>query len=268
MPDQRGEVADGLTQRVSHSEPQGASDAIPNVQADLPVKATKTSTALRLVLDTSPELFVGLSGIPMIVVGSTSNGEPLCLHSKRIRDWVALQFWKATEDTLRELEIDQILRVLAGLAWNELRNPPSIEVAMDEDPLVEAVLVFIGRQSRFDGTATALLKELGSVANRLGTDVRSPLWPKCPGRLSFRLQQLRGILSVAGLSIEAGRKSGRERFMTIAELDCDDKGSSLASGRSSLANTQHDSELHAGRNGDEARQSLFESLRAKRGPDA
>ena len=223
------------------------------------------ANALERILAMKPKLFINLVGQPTIGLPTTSE-QPLPktwpLRSERVKAWVAEFVWDQSGIVLAEREIDRIVTVLVGKAWHDQRNDIAVTEAMDQDPLLEALLIFVRRHAVFDKTCTALGIALESVAREAGLDTKDRHWPKGAPQLSRRIEELKPLLKRAGVTAELGRRAGGFRFV---KLTCDKSSGGDVAGpphASSIDNSHHPREIHRHDDGDgDSRKMLFDLLR-------
>ena len=68
-------------------------------------------------------------------------------------------------------------------------------------PVASAVMGLMQNQNHWDGTATALLSELGKVAEQLKLDTKDKDWPKAPNSLTRRLKEVVTSLRDVGVNV-------------------------------------------------------------------
>lgn len=170
--------------------------------------------------------------------------------------------WDQSRIVLAEREIDRIVTVLIGRAWYDQRHDIEVTLAMDEDPLLEALVIFMHEHAVFDKSCTALKSSLDHVARTAGLDTKDRLWPKGAPQLSHRIEGLKPLLKRAGITAELDRRSGGARFVKLTQ----DKpsGGDVAGPppASSIDNSHHPREIHRHDDGDgDSRKKLFDLLR-------
>jgi hypothetical protein len=133
-----------------------------------------------------------------------------------VRAWIAETIWVNAGIVLLEREITRMLTVLEGKAWHDQRLDLEVKDAMDQDPVFEAIVIWIRQNPRFEGTQTKLLGELSKIAKKYGVDTQSKAWPKGAAQLSRRIGELIPLLFKAGVHVEIGRKPGGHRFIVLA----------------------------------------------------
>lgn len=93
------------------------------------------------------------------------------------------------------------------------------------------------KSGEWNGTATELLQILEDTADILKINIKSRLWPKSPGTLSRRLNEIAVTLKEIGISIEFVRRDrGKRRTITISRMP-----SSSSSSSSNKDQTRNDS---------------------------
>jgi hypothetical protein len=173
--------------------------------------------------------------------------------------------WEATGIVLFDREINRLLNVLEGKAWQDHHSDPPVDDAVEQDPLFEALSIFLHDRT-FNGKSTKLLTELRKVAKLQGVDVLANAWPKGPAQLSRRIAELAPLLSKAGVMVEIGRKA-QARFIKLStEKPCDDAGGQ-PSQSTSLDKSHHPQTLQRPNDGDaEGRLQHFNRIRGSRDP--
>lgn len=179
--------------------------------------------ALELVIREINEPFCDIAGQPQVQLNQIQDVPQVWpLHSRRFRSWIAEFVWETATIVLFDQELNRILTVLEGRAWKHQRVDAEVCEAIENDPLFEAILIWINERRSFDGRSTKLLIELKKTARKSGIDTRSQAWPKAPAQLSRRISQLETLLERAGIGIEVGRRPGGERFIRLTTSDaCD-----------------------------------------------
>ncbi len=237
------------------------------VSNDLEVVAVARhpALALDLILATQPELFINVVGQPTIGLPFSStppNRDTWPLRSERVKAWIAEFVWERAGMVLAEREIDRIVTVLVGKAWHDPRHDSELADAMDTDPLLEAVVIFMHEHAVFDKSCTALKAELDQVARAAGLDIKDRLWPKAAPQLSRRIEELKPLLKRGDITAEIGRRSGGVRFIRLTKSkpnDGDAEGPPLPP---SVDNAHHPKEMHRHGGGDgDSRKKLFDLLR-------
>jgi hypothetical protein len=133
--------------------------------------------------------------------------------------------------TLPRIHLDRLPRMADFATWGTacepgLSWPPGAfldayagnvadanELALDGSPLWPALRQLVDSHTTWEGTATALLDELGRLAGDKTTAARG--WPKKPHVLTGRLRRLAPNLRRAGVQIDFGRAGGRRNQKRI-----------------------------------------------------
>lgn len=172
--------------------------------------------ALGLILsEPQLELFCDSVGLPRIrlpPVPDHKSEEPWSLRSDRVRAWIAEFVWKRTAIILLDREIDRILNILEGKAWQDQRRDLELCEAIEQDSVLEAILVYMESEPLFEGTMTKFQRELAKAAKRAGLDVRSKNWPKGAPQLSRRIGSVERFLAKAGIKVVRSHKSSERRL--------------------------------------------------------
>lgn len=246
---------------VSPSDNEDA-DPIPNVR--------QPAFALDRILAEQPELYINLVGQPTIVLAETTQSaspdRPQSriwpLRSDRVKAWIAEFTWNESGIVLAEREIDRIVTVLVGKAWHDQRNDVELTEAMDDDPLLEAIMIFMHEHAIFDKNATALIASLDQVARAAGIDTKDRLWPKGASQLSQRIGKLKPFLQRAGITAELGRRTGGHRYIKLTRHKQNDGTVAEPPPSPSVDNSHHPIDIHRHGDGDgDSRKKLFELLR-------
>lgn len=196
--------------------------------------------ALEMILAEQPELFCDIVGTPRIRLPPVRDHpaeEPWCLRSERVRAWIAEFMWEQSKLVLLDREIDRILNVLEGKAWHDQRRDLELCDAIEQEPVLEALLLFMEKEGRFEGTMTQLRRKLVKVARRADLDVKARNWPKGTPQLSNRIRALEHLLAKAQITVERRRGSYQRRI--ILERKTHDGASSSPSQGPSIDKSHH-----------------------------
>jgi hypothetical protein len=163
---------------------------------------------------------------------------------------------------LAEREIDRIVTILVGKAWHDLRHDAEMTEAMDADPLLEALCIFMHEHVVFDKSCTALKAELDQVARSAGIDKKDRLWPKAAPQLSRRIEELKPLLMRAGITAQLGRRTGGLRYVRLSKEKLSGGDAARPPLPSSVDNSHHPKKIHHQDEGDgDSRKKLFDQLR-------
>ena len=195
-----------------------------------PSSTRRDIVALQTILNAKPELFVDVAGEPRIdlpfVRGAPNRRpSPWPLRHARVRAEIAEFVFRETGHVLFDQEITRILSVLEGKAWKDQRIDIDLKQALDEEPLVEALFIFLHQsetEGRFLGPCSKLLLALTKIGRKNGADTRSKTWPKGAAQFSFRLGQLEHLLAKCGITVTRGRQPGGGRYVKLeSNFRCD-----------------------------------------------
>ena len=215
---------------------------------------------LREFLAQQPELFIDLAGRPLIVLPPSAEGQtgsPCLLESGRVEAWLADFAFEDLSLVLSEPEVKGVVRVLKGKAWKNIRDDVSLADAVDEDPLLDALMLYAWDHPSFEGSCTTLLKELAQVARAAGLDTKDKLWPLHAPSLSRRISTLSPHLRKANILATIGRRTSGQRYVRLVRHDASDDGAESPSAPPSKDKSQPDNHLKASADDDS-------ELRAKR----
>lgn len=109
------------------------------------------------------------------------------------------------------MELDQN-KFLA--AYNSNLNDQN-EEAIQENPVALAILYFMENQIEWKNTASELLGELNKVADNEKLNIKDRSWPKSPGSLSRKINEVKTNLLQKGISIDSYKGTHGKRFLTI-----------------------------------------------------
>lgn len=228
------------------------------------LQSRRDEAALGLILATQPELFLNIIGEPCIglPVAAEADRTPWHLHSERVRAEIAGFIWEKLNLVVYDHELNRILRVLECQAWRDQRVDVELKDAVDNDPLLEGLVIFLNDPNRRGGvnlTASELLDELSKVARKSGVDTNHHSWPKGAAQLSRRIGELSSILQKAGISVERGRNSGGVRFINLSRDSCDDD-ESTPSQPPSIDKSHHPKPLPTADGSDGTSEAVFSAI--------
>ncbi len=219
--------------------------------------------ALELILkEPSLELFCDSGGQPRIrlpPIRQHPTEEPWRIRSERVRAWIADFVWERSKDILQDREIDRILNILEGKAWRDLKRDLELFEAIEQDPVLEALIVLMHQFILFEGTMTKLMRQLVKVARKAGLNVRAKNWPKGTPQLSRRIGSFERFLTKAGITVERHRNS-IERKIKL-KMTVHDDPPSTPSPSSSVDKSHHPkSQRHRDASDSEKHAELFAQL--------
>jgi hypothetical protein len=224
---------------------------------EAPVK--HDALVLSLLEQEALELYCDLVGQPSIHLPCTDgqvSDESWGLRSERVRAWIATFAWERLKQILLDREIDRILNVLEGRAWRNRRIDIELYEAIEHEPVLEALLLLLQKEARYEGTMTQLMQQLVKTARRAGLDVKARSWPKGTPQLSSRIRQLEPLLAKAQIKVERHR-DGFQRRITL-QRQTNDAAASPPSQASSIDKSHHPTNLrHVDAMDPEKRASIF-----------
>lgn len=94
------------------------------------------------------------------------------------------------------------------------------QLAMEAQPLAQAIVALMQGQPEWEGTATELLQASQEVAVFQGIDTNSKSWPTTPEWASKRLGEAEHNLQQAGIQVHRDRKPDR-RVIVLTKIDKD-----------------------------------------------
>ena len=147
------------------------------------------------------------------------------LGHPRVRSEIAYWLYRARIAVFSPSEINRILSILEGRAWQKYKGQCRWETAIDANPLYEAVHLLLGEPSNsgsFSGPCSKLLNELNQIVLKHGLHIRGTDWPAGTAQLSQRLWKAREILRGTGIEIERGRRGGGARYLCLERRACCD----------------------------------------------
>jgi hypothetical protein len=244
---------------TSQETESSGSDAAVNAAVRQP------ALALERILASRPDLYINVVGQPTIripIVSERPQRDTWPLHSNRVKAWIAELVWAQSGIVLAEREIERVVMVLVGKAWHDLRNDVELTEAMDEDPLLEALMIFMHEHAIFDKSSTTLKASLDQVARSSGLDTKDRLWPKAAPQLSRGIEELKPLLKRAGITAELGRRTGGTRFVRLMQEKPSGGDAAGPPLTPTVDNSHHPQEIHRHDDGDsESRKKLFDQLR-------
>jgi hypothetical protein len=151
-----------------------------------------------------------------------AGGLPPRLDSNEVRNWLANLHFQRTGECLSASRLRAARMVLEGMAAdNVVCDAAGLEDAIEQDPVLAAVLELLGQRASWSGTAGALLCELNALAPGLGIRPAShPGWPADAVRLGAHLRQLKGWLKLAGIEYSFSR-TAQQRTHTLRKVSGD-----------------------------------------------
>jgi hypothetical protein len=100
------------------------------------------------------------------------------------------------------------------------------DIAVEANPVASAVIRFMAKRERWEGTATTLLDELEGGEFVSDQTMRRKTWPKAPNALSNALRQLEPNLVSAGITVMMDRSSKKRSIKLERVRDSSSRPSS------------------------------------------
>ena len=227
----------------------------------------RAELGLQIVLASGIEFYCSSLGQPTVKLPIDENSDfrvwPVL--SDRVAAWIHHIVWQQACVVLHRQEINRIRWVIAGMAWEDERVSLDLMEAMDENPLFEALVLFIMEKRSYDGTCTKLLAEIKKTANSRGIDQRSTAFPDDVAVLGRRIRQLLPLLEKAAIQVDCGRRGG-QRYVSLL-YDGDGIDPPEASGNEPPTNSPHGPEGQPSTDESDAatREDVFKRIEAKGG---
>lgn len=219
--------------------------------------ATDGENLLKLILTQQIQYFIDRTGEPCLILPGDDLGRAYPIQSRRVRAYIANLAWKSGRMLPKTAELDRVLRVLEGLAWEHSPRDASREQIwnrLQDTPVLQVVIEFMREREKHETRMQILHKELGELAFQLKFDMYSKRWPKTAAHLSAQLRQghHRGILEQCGISVEIDRDRNGAKVVLkrVTPRIPDDDDEPSASPPASQSNSRPGSNLPASDAGD------------------
>ena len=98
-------------------------------------------------------------------------------------------------------------------AYLDNQNRINVE-AVDANPVAMLIVMFMKGKNDWNGTPTALFRELTQLADDEKIDTKSIYWPKQPNQFTRRLNEVRANLEVLGYTVESNTSGNRKIRIT------------------------------------------------------
>jgi hypothetical protein len=189
--------------------------------------------AIKLVRDQDVDLFCDRASIPCMRIPHDTTRRTWSLRSDRIQAWLALAFEEATGRILRKSELNDVLRVLEGLAFkNPVKDSDDEQLwrRIEEEPLLQAVCGFMEAKDRWEARTKELLDDLRKIANECQIDTFTKKWPTIERLLSAKLNRHKELLRQVGILVTIEhRRTGSWTILTKPPRDARDEETTPAS---------------------------------------
>jgi hypothetical protein len=91
---------------------------------------------------------------------------------------------------------------------------------IESSPVAESIITFMENKKRWTGTPTQLLQQLGDIISQVDSNIRrSKYWPKGPGRLTYKINEIVPNLLKRSIEVVTGEKIQGQRVIIITKID-------------------------------------------------
>lgn len=148
---------------------------------------------IEAVLDVSPNVYTNELGVTCILLpldGQDSDKSEFAIRDPRVKAEISCHAFEKTTLIPHHSEINRVLTVLEGKAWKKNKTNVDFLEAIDADPLLETVYIFLKQKKiggQYEGNCTKLLAELNNIAISKSIHIKIPSWPKGTAQLSHQL---------------------------------------------------------------------------------
>lgn len=165
---------------------------------------------LDLIISKNVGYHIDKTGEPCLLLPGDSLERAYPIQSRRVRAYIAALAWTSLQMLPSTAELDRVLRVLEGLAWEAVPRDATQEQlwhSLQETPVLHVVIEFMQEREKHEAQMQSLLTDLEAVAQRHRFDLFTKRWPKTAAHLSalLRKEQNRGILKQFGIVIDITR---------------------------------------------------------------
>jgi hypothetical protein len=226
---------------------------------------------LNTVRAVRPRVLINQLGRPSIMLPLSTKSEERSeypIRHSRVEAELAYLIYVKTGLSPHQTELNRIIKVLEGRAWRINRSDLDLITAIDSDPLLETLYIYLHDESsggRSKGSCSKLLKELTHLATAHGLDITNSDWPKGSAQLSHHLWKNRRLLNSSGIKISRGRYPGGNRFIKLQTPWQCDAEQSAASQQRHNTNTLPHHELESAGADDGAVGGIFDRIAAPSG---
>ncbi|WP_437202038.1 hypothetical protein [Planctomicrobium sp. SH664] len=240
-------------------------DAGPNEVTESP---SDGEILLNLIFSMKVRYHIDKTGEPCLLLPGDSLERAYPIQSRRVRAYIAALAWNSVQMLPSTAELDRVLRVLEGLAWELAPKDATRDQlwhSLQDKPILQVVIEFMREREKHEAQMQTLLNDLELVAEKHKFDVYAKQWPKTAAHLSAQLRQEHNqeILKQFGIAIEITRdKNGAKVVLSrvTPSIPGNDEEQS-ASSAASPDKPQPGNDLAAGDAGDgEMRQQQLEDL--------
>ncbi len=174
---------------------------------------------VEMVLASGIDLFTDSTGIPRLkrpTDGADDFAWPV--DSRVSIAYLSKCIYGRTRKLPRGAEVMSLVRVLEGLAFDNMRRDVADFELIERDPVLRSIIRLLNTSQRWKGPASQLLPTLRSEIADEGIDLsRDPTWPRDPARLSCRLRDLGQAFAKLGIQHSKSR-TGRLRAHILERI--------------------------------------------------
>lgn len=165
---------------------------------------------LNLISSKDVRYHIDKTGEPCLLLPGDSLERAYPIQSRRVRAYIAALAWNSVQMLPSTAELDRVLRVLEGLAWEAVPLDATREQlwhSLQEIPVLQVVIEFMRERETHEAQMQSLLTDLEVVALKHRFDLFAKQWPKTAAHLSalLRKEQNRGILNQFGIVVDIKR---------------------------------------------------------------
>lgn len=179
------------------------------------------------------------------------------LRSQRVRDWLAKLFAETYPDEhlLLDREIDRVLNVLAGEAWDSaVKDVEEYQFweFIESQPVLFLLIKLMENRDCESCTMTELLNKLCETAKEQKGSFKKGKWPRGPQRLGAIIREYRELLEQAGVLVEFTRTNCNRmiHIRRAVPLESSDSGEQPSSQDSSSLTACNSGSSRTGDDGD------------------
>lgn len=219
------------------------------------------TTLLNLILDAKLEFHIDQTRQPCLILPGEHWPQSCRLQSPRAKAYLAALAWNSAQIVPRTADIDRVIRVLEGIAWNSAPRDAARDIlwqSLEDIPLLQAIIEFMREKMAHEATMHTFLSELKQLATSCNLDVYSKRWPKIPAHLSAQLreQHHQAILKRFGITLTFSRNRDGAKVVLKRQPPSTSSDDELqaASPLTSQGNSLGDNDLHNSDAGDGEKQ--------------
>lgn len=165
---------------------------------------------LNLLFSMKVQYHVDKTGEPCLLLPGDPLERAYPIQSRRVRAYIAALAWTSVQMLPSTAELDRVLRVLEGLAWELAPQDATRDQlwnSLQDKPVLQVVMEFMREREKHEAQMHAFLNDLEGVALKHKFDVYAKQWPKTAAHLSAQLrqEQNREILKQLGIRVDITR---------------------------------------------------------------